>query len=96
MMDAARAIVGLGPSFSAHVGLGDRGHPSLPFGVVWVEVCALSALCALWVEVCALSALCAVRVRFHRFFMPEVQNCSRSPTIHSRGRCPARSDLRFD
>ena len=23
-----------------------------------VEVCALSALCALWVEVCALSALC--------------------------------------
>jgi hypothetical protein len=47
-------------------------------------------------KVCALSALCALRVGFHRFFMPEVQNCSRSPTIHSRGRCPARSDLRFD
>jgi hypothetical protein len=68
-----------------------------------VEVCALSALCALWVEVCALSALCvevsalcALRVRFHRFFMPEVQNWSRSPTIYSRGRRPARSDLRFD
>ena len=28
----------------------------------WVEVCALSALCALWVEVCALSALCALWV----------------------------------
>ena len=27
-----------------------------------VEVCALSALCALWVEVCALSALSAIRV----------------------------------
>src|ERR1700738_1561975 len=38
------------------------GHPSLPFGVFWVEVCALSALCTLWVEVCALSALCALWV----------------------------------
>jgi hypothetical protein len=28
-----------------------------------VEVCALSALCALWVEVCALSALCAISPR---------------------------------
>jgi hypothetical protein len=27
-----------------------------------VEVCALSALCAVWVEVCALSALSAVWV----------------------------------
>jgi hypothetical protein len=34
---------------------------------LWVEVCALSALCALWVEVCALSALCAIsplRIQF--------------------------------
>src|SRR6201984_3080419 len=29
---------------------------------LWVEVCALSALCALWVEVCALSALCTLWV----------------------------------
>jgi hypothetical protein len=63
---------------------------------LWVKVCALSALSALWVKVCALSALCAVSVRFHRFFMPGVQNYSRSPTIYSRGGCPARSDLRFD
>src|ERR1700679_3048964 len=29
-VDAARAIVGLRPSFSAHVRLGERGHPPIP------------------------------------------------------------------
>jgi hypothetical protein len=30
-VDAAKAIVGLHPSFSAHVRLGERGAPGFPF-----------------------------------------------------------------
>ena len=107
MTNLERTIDGLRPSFSAQVRFGEPGAPvRVPAQWFWGgsvrlkrpmrPMCGSMRLKRPLGGMCALSALCAIRVRFHRFFMPEVQNSSRSPTIYSRGGCPARSDLRFD